>query len=80
MACLKPSAFQWFVQGGPNSYSLSLGLIMLAMGLTLELKNLFSLFLRRPLAVILFSSEILFLLVSHSPRFEGDRDREFGQC
>ncbi|KAI6701734.1 hypothetical protein NL676_016058 [Syzygium grande] len=52
VACLKPSAFQWFVQGGPNSYSLSLGLIMLAMGLTLELKDLFSLFLRRPLAIL----------------------------
>ncbi|XP_056163346.1 probable sodium/metabolite cotransporter BASS1, chloroplastic isoform X2 [Syzygium oleosum] len=55
VACLKPSAFQWFVQGGPNSYSLSLGLIMLAMGLTLELKDLFSLFLRRPLAVTLIA-------------------------
>ncbi|XP_022136954.1 probable sodium/metabolite cotransporter BASS1, chloroplastic isoform X2 [Momordica charantia] len=50
VACLKPSSFSWFVQGGPASYSLSLGLIMLAMGLTLELENLFNLFMQRPLS------------------------------
>lgn len=58
VACFKPSVFQWFVHGGPTSYGLSLGLIMLAMGLTLELKDLFSLFLQRPLSVISSSSEI----------------------
>lgn len=68
VACLKPSAFQWFVERGPTSYSLSLGLIMLSMGLTLELKDMISLFLQRPLSVILISLEILFLLVSRSPR------------
>lgn len=52
VACLKPSAFQWFVQRGPTSYSLSLGLIMLAMGLTLELKDLLSLFVQRPLSIL----------------------------
>lgn len=51
VACLKPSIFAWFVQRGPASYSLSLGLIMLAMGLTLELKDLISLFIQRPLSV-----------------------------
>ncbi|KAK9217570.1 hypothetical protein WN943_006197 [Citrus x changshan-huyou] len=52
IACLKPSAFGWFVQRGPASYSLSLGLIMLAMGLTLELKDLISLFMQRPLSIL----------------------------
>ncbi|KAL3724179.1 hypothetical protein ACJRO7_036231 [Eucalyptus globulus] len=52
VACLKPSAFQWFVQRSPTSYSLSLGLIMLAMGLTLELKDLLSLFVQRPLSIL----------------------------
>ncbi|XP_044488195.1 probable sodium/metabolite cotransporter BASS2, chloroplastic [Mangifera indica] len=52
VACLKPSIFAWFVQRGPASYSLSLGLIMLAMGLTLELKDLISLFIQRPLSIL----------------------------
>ncbi|OAY39746.1 probable sodium/metabolite cotransporter BASS2, chloroplastic isoform X1 [Manihot esculenta] len=52
VACLKPSTFAWFVQRGPASYSLSLGLIMLAMGLTLELKDLISLFMQRPLSIL----------------------------
>ncbi|GAV90213.1 SBF domain-containing protein [Cephalotus follicularis] len=51
VACLKPSAFAWFVKTGPASYSLSLGLIMLSMGLTLELKDLLSLFMQRPLSI-----------------------------
>lgn len=51
VACLKPSAFAWFVKAGPTSYSLSLGLIMLAMGVTLELKDLLGLFCQRPLSV-----------------------------
>ncbi|KAL8222768.1 hypothetical protein R6Q57_020167 [Mikania cordata] len=40
VACLKPSTFSWFVERGPKSYSYSLGFIMLAMGLTLEFKDL----------------------------------------
>lgn len=51
VACLKPSTFSWFVRRGPGSYSLALGLVMLAMGLTLELKDLFTLFMERPLSV-----------------------------
>lgn len=51
VACLKPSTFAWFVNRGPTSYSLSLGLIMLAMGLTLELKDLLNLFIQRPISV-----------------------------
>ncbi|XP_062083837.1 sodium/pyruvate cotransporter BASS2, chloroplastic-like [Humulus lupulus] len=52
VACLKPSTFAWFVKTGPTSYTLSLGLIMLAMGLTLELKDLLSLFRQRPLSIL----------------------------
>ncbi|KAL9351112.1 hypothetical protein Peur_058367 [Populus x canadensis] len=52
LACFNPSAFSWFVKRGPASYSLSLGLIMLAMGLTLELKDLFALFMQRPLSIL----------------------------
>ncbi|XP_038680804.1 probable sodium/metabolite cotransporter BASS2, chloroplastic isoform X1 [Tripterygium wilfordii] len=52
VACLKPSAFAWFVNRGPSSYSLSLGFIMLAMGLTLELKDLINLFTQRPLSIL----------------------------
>lgn len=50
-ACLQPSTFSWFVNKGPVSYSLSLGFIMLVMGLTLELKDLMNLFMERPLSV-----------------------------
>lgn len=53
LACWKPSAFDWFVQGAPLSYSLSLGFIMLTMGLTLELKDFFQLFVDRPFSVSL---------------------------
>ncbi|KAJ6932015.1 sodium/pyruvate cotransporter BASS2 [Populus alba x Populus x berolinensis] len=52
LACFNPSAFSWFVKRGPASYSLSLGLIMLAMGLTLELKDLIALFMQRPLSIL----------------------------
>ncbi|XP_023551878.1 probable sodium/metabolite cotransporter BASS2, chloroplastic [Cucurbita pepo subsp. pepo] len=52
VACLKPSTFSWFVERGPTSYSLALGLIMLAMGLTLELKDLVNLFMQRPLSIL----------------------------
>lgn len=51
LACVKPSAFSWFVHLGPTSYSLSLAFIMLAMGLTLELKDLLGLFKQKPLSV-----------------------------
>lgn len=61
VACLKPSTFSWFVERGPTSYSLALGLIMLAMGLTLELKDLVNLFMQRPLSV---SFWILALFIS----------------
>ncbi|CAL5401727.1 unnamed protein product [Camellia sinensis] len=53
VACLRPSTFSWFVKRGPTSYSFALGFIMLAMGLTLELREFFSLFLQRPLSVSL---------------------------
>ncbi|KAJ6416231.1 hypothetical protein OIU84_004936 [Salix udensis] len=51
-ACFYPSAFSWFAKRGPASYSLSLGLIMLSMGLTLELKDLIALFMQRPLSIL----------------------------
>lgn len=54
IACLQPSTFSWFVDKGPVSYSLSLGFIMLVMGLTLELKDLMNLFVERPLSVSFF--------------------------
>ncbi|KAK9286761.1 hypothetical protein L1049_015165 [Liquidambar formosana] len=52
VACLKPSTFAWFVKRGPASYSLSLGFIMLAMGLTLELRDLLNLFVQRPFSIL----------------------------
>ncbi|XP_078150422.1 putative sodium/metabolite cotransporter BASS1, chloroplastic isoform X1 [Carex rostrata] len=52
IACVNPSAFQWFVKRGPASYSFSLGLIMLAMGLTLELKELVGIFKEKPLSIL----------------------------
>ncbi|KAI5661633.1 hypothetical protein M9H77_20956 [Catharanthus roseus] len=52
IACLEPSTFAWFVDRGPASYSFSLGFIMLAMGLTLELKDLINLFMQRPLSIL----------------------------
>nr|XP_016438212.1 PREDICTED: probable sodium/metabolite cotransporter BASS2, chloroplastic isoform X2 [Nicotiana tabacum] len=55
VACLRPSTFSWCVNAGPTSYSLALGFIMLSMGLTLELKDLFNLFLQRPLSVTLIA-------------------------
>lgn len=51
VACLKPSTFSWFVKCSPTSYSLTLWFIMLAMGLTLEIKELTNLLLQRPLSV-----------------------------
>lgn len=52
VACFSPSTFSWFVNGAPFSYSLSLGLIMLAMGLTLEFKDLVNLFKQRPFSIL----------------------------
>ena len=63
VACLEPSTFSWFVQRGPSSYSLSLGLIMLAMGLTLEIKDLFNLFMQRPLSVSFWNLNLFTLCV-----------------
>ncbi|KAL3382318.1 hypothetical protein AABB24_002057 [Solanum stoloniferum] len=50
VACLKPSTFSWFVKCAPTSYSLGLWFIMLAMGLTLEIKELTNLLLQKPLS------------------------------
>lgn len=55
VACLKPSTFSWFVEKAPNSYSFTLGFIMLSMGLTLEFKDLLNLFMQRPLSVSFFA-------------------------
>ncbi|CAN4092550.1 unnamed protein product [Withania somnifera] len=52
VACLRPSTFSWFINAGPTSYTLALGFIMLAMGLTLKLKDLFNLFLQRPVSIL----------------------------
>ncbi|KAK6143768.1 hypothetical protein DH2020_024116 [Rehmannia glutinosa] len=52
VAFFRPSTFSWFVNLGPTSYSLTLGFIMLAMGITLELKELISLFRQRPLSIL----------------------------
>lgn len=65
VAFLKPSAFSWFVKMGPASYSLTLGFIMLAMGITLELKDLLNLFMQRPLSV----SILAYLLMNFLAKF-----------
>ncbi|XP_073127394.1 probable sodium/metabolite cotransporter BASS2, chloroplastic [Henckelia pumila] len=52
VACFKPSVFSWFVGRAPTSYSLTLGFIMLAMGITLELKDLVNLFMQRPFSIL----------------------------
>ncbi|KAK3028266.1 hypothetical protein RJ639_037600 [Escallonia herrerae] len=52
VACLRPTTFSWFVRRSPNSYSLALGFIMLAMGITLEVKDLVNLFMQRPLSIL----------------------------
>ncbi|XP_024020674.1 probable sodium/metabolite cotransporter BASS1, chloroplastic [Morus notabilis] len=52
VACGKPSAFAWFVKAAPASYSAALGLIMLAMGITLELKDFLALFWQKPLSIL----------------------------
>ncbi|KAL2460538.1 Na+-bile acid cotransporter [Abeliophyllum distichum] len=55
VACFRPSTFSWFVKRAPTSYSLTLGFIMLVMGITLELRDLINLFVQRPLEVSLLS-------------------------
>lgn len=52
MAIVAPRVFLWFVERGPTSYSVALGLIMLAMGLTLEREALVEVVVRRPKAVL----------------------------
>ncbi|KAG0622520.1 hypothetical protein M758_3G103200 [Ceratodon purpureus] len=52
IAFWKPSAFAWFVKRGPDSYSAALGVIMLAMGFTLEIKDLIHVLTKRPAAVM----------------------------
>ncbi|KAA8536577.1 hypothetical protein F0562_029055 [Nyssa sinensis] len=52
VACFRPSTFSWFVKRSPASYTLSLGFIMLVMGLTLELRDLLNLFIQRPLSIL----------------------------
>lgn len=52
VAFLRPSTFSWFVNLAPNSYSLTLGFIMLTMGITLEFKELINLFRERPLSIL----------------------------
>jgi hypothetical protein len=41
VAFWRPSTFAWFVKSGPNAYSAALSLIMLAMGFTLRIQDLF---------------------------------------
>ncbi|XP_078434904.1 sodium/pyruvate cotransporter BASS2, chloroplastic-like isoform X2 [Wolffia australiana] len=52
VACFKPSAFSWFVDRGPGSYSCALGFIMLSMGITLDLDDFFRLLFNRPLSIL----------------------------
>ncbi|XP_042507829.1 probable sodium/metabolite cotransporter BASS2, chloroplastic [Macadamia integrifolia] len=52
VACVKPNAFSWLVKRAPASYTISLGFIMLAMGLTLELRDFYSLFMQRPFSIL----------------------------
>ncbi|KAL7125044.1 hypothetical protein ABFS83_14G088800 [Erythranthe nasuta] len=48
---LRPATFSWFYNSGRVSYSFGLGFIMLAMGITLELRELIALFKQRPLSI-----------------------------
>ncbi|CAN6325950.1 unnamed protein product [Urochloa humidicola] len=52
VAVARPEAFRWFVDMAPGSYTATLGLIMLAMGLTLQLKDFSALLRDRPLAIL----------------------------
>ena len=51
VAVARPEAFRWFVALAPGSYTTALGFIMLAMGLTLQLRDFDALLRDRPLAV-----------------------------
>ncbi|CAN6445396.1 unnamed protein product [Victoria cruziana] len=51
VACIKPSAFSFFVERSPTSYRLALAFIMLATGLTIELRDLADVLIRQPLSV-----------------------------
>lgn len=51
VAVARPDAFRWFVALAPGSYTFALGIIMLAMGLTLELREFLALLRERPLSV-----------------------------
>uniref|UniRef100_A0A0D3HRW9 Sodium/metabolite cotransporter BASS1, chloroplastic n=1 Tax=Oryza barthii TaxID=65489 RepID=A0A0D3HRW9_9ORYZ len=52
VAVARPDAFRWFVALAPGSYTFALGLIMLAMGLTLELREFLALLRERPLSIL----------------------------
>ncbi|KAG2623240.1 hypothetical protein PVAP13_3KG041307 [Panicum virgatum] len=52
VAIARPEAFRWFVDMAPGSYTATLGFIMLATGLTLQLKDFAALLRDRPLAIL----------------------------
>ncbi|ONM33878.1 bile acid sodium symporter/ transporter isoform X1 [Zea mays] len=52
VAFTRPEAFRWFVALAPGSYTATLGFIMLAMGLTLQLSDFAALLRDRPLAIL----------------------------
>ncbi|XP_066359822.1 probable sodium/metabolite cotransporter BASS1, chloroplastic [Miscanthus floridulus] len=52
VAVARPEAFRWFVALAPGSYTATLGFIMLAMGLTLQLRDFAALLRDRPLAIL----------------------------
>lgn len=52
VAVVRPDTFRWFVAMAPGSYTFVLGFIMLAMGLTLELREFLTLIRERPLAIL----------------------------
>ncbi|CAL4896722.1 unnamed protein product [Urochloa decumbens] len=52
VAVVRPEAFRWFVDMAPGSYTVTLGFIMLAMGLTLQLRDFSALLRDRPFAIL----------------------------
>ncbi|CAN6335678.1 unnamed protein product [Urochloa humidicola] len=52
VAVARPEAFRWFVDMAPGSYTAALGFIMLAMGLTLRIRDFSALLRDRPLAIL----------------------------
>ncbi|WVZ88578.1 hypothetical protein U9M48_035081 [Paspalum notatum var. saurae] len=52
VAVARPEAFRWFVALAPGSYTATLGFIMLAMGLTLQLRDFAALLRDRPLGIL----------------------------